>query len=195
MAVLAVPYLDYIDQDYRAFVFATHPTHGMLLLHCTRKKEKPPHFQAPGGHVDKEDFENAIARNPESSNPGVLLQGCKIGVARELYEETGIDIRSAFERLHPVRLRDEKSKESLFCEYKSRLFFKLSLEESDFVSVGIKSMNPKPPPLMISLSSEHQGFIFVPDASKAADLLIEHSGGKISKALMKAIAQGEIKST
>ena len=47
------------DDDYRAFLFAIHPSHGMLLLYCTRKKKKGPHYQVPGGHVDVEDFEAA----------------------------------------------------------------------------------------------------------------------------------------
>mmetsp|Transcript_1528 Transcript_1528/g.3255 ORF Transcript_1528/g.3255 Transcript_1528/m.3255 type:complete len:170 (+) Transcript_1528:229-738(+) len=101
-AVMSVRYQDYVKDDYRAFVFATHPTYGMLLLHCTRKKKKPPHFQAPGGHIDKEDFEAVIARTPGISDqgPALLIQASKIGAARELYEETGIDITSALDRYH-----------------------------------------------------------------------------------------------
>jgi len=133
---MAVSSQDNTENDYRAFLFATHPTYGMLLLHCTRKEEKPPHFQAPGsnrvimilipggsfplsifltpinylvhihlfiavgGHVDKEDFEDAIARSPGESHesPDILILAGKIGAARELYEETGIDIRSALDR-------------------------------------------------------------------------------------------------
>jgi len=194
---MAVSSQNNTENDYRAFLFATHPTYGMLLLHCTRKKKKPPHFQAPGGHVDKEDFEDAIARNPGESHesPDILILAGKIGAARELYEETGIDIRSALDRLHPVRLWKKSKKKSLFCELKHRLFFKLSFEGDDFLTAGNESMNTAPPPLMIKLSDEHQGFIFEPNASKSVDLLVEHSGGKVSKALEKAIKQDEIKST
>jgi len=194
---MAVSSQDNTENDYRAFLFATHPTYGMLLLHCTRKEEKPPHFQAPGGHVDKEDFEDAIARSPGESHesPDILILAGKIGAARELYEETGIDIRSALDRLHPVRLWNKVKKKSLFCEFKQRLFFKLSLEGGDFLTAGNKSMNTAPPPLMVKLSDEHQGFIFEPNALKSVGLLVEHSGGKVSKALEKAIKQDEIKST
>ena len=86
-----------MKEDYKAFIFAMHADHGLLLLHCTRKKKKPPHFQVPGGHIDVEDFENAMSR---STNHGsdLLMQACKIGAAREMFEETGIDVRSALER-------------------------------------------------------------------------------------------------
>lgn len=49
-------------------------------------------------------------------------------------------------------------------------------------------------PYQLKLSHEHQGFKFEPDATKAVDLLVEHSGGKVSKALSKAIEQGDIDS-
>ena len=91
---------EYAKEDYRAFLFAVHPGHGMLLLHCTRKKKKPPHFQCPGGHVDKEDFEYVILNTPGSNHRGspLLIHASKIGAARELFEETGIDVRSALNR-------------------------------------------------------------------------------------------------
>ena len=90
----------YIKDDYRAFIFATHPLYGILLLHCTRKKKKGSHFQAPGGHIDKEDFAVAVsnASGDSSQGPAILMQACKIGAGRELYEETGVDIRSELDR-------------------------------------------------------------------------------------------------
>jgi len=45
--------------DYRAFIFAILDDWGMLLLHCTRKPKKGPHYQLPGGHVDAEEFHSA----------------------------------------------------------------------------------------------------------------------------------------
>ena len=47
------------DEDYKAFILPIHPQHGILLLYCTRKKSKGSHHQLPGGHVDKEDFDEA----------------------------------------------------------------------------------------------------------------------------------------
>ena len=153
-------YEEYVKKDYRAFLFAIHPAHGMLLLYCTCKKKKGPHYQCPGGHVDREDY--AIAsRIPQISSLDLLTLGCKIGVARELYEETGIDIRSTLEdRVQPVRLREDDSSDDnrVVGEFKERLFFRLNLEDGDFVSTGLdsssnvlQSLNKTPPHLMVSL--------------------------------------------
>mmetsp|Transcript_11272 Transcript_11272/g.17212 ORF Transcript_11272/g.17212 Transcript_11272/m.17212 type:complete len:321 (-) Transcript_11272:79-1041(-) len=204
---------DYTTDDYRAFLFAQHPIHGLLLLYCSRKKNKPPHFQAPGGHVDKEDFNEALTRlqdttsssgvDLESSHP-LLLLACKIGAARELYEETGIDLRNHLDRLQPVQLRKSEKDNGLFttsCVLKHRLFFKICVTDDDFetkgfdymVALGLsQSMNTEAPMLMLKLSEEHQGFRFEPDPRRAVDLLTQHSGGKVSKALGMALAQGEI---
>ena len=46
----------FANSDFRAFVFVTHEKFGMLLLHCTKKKNKGPHFQLPGGHIDPSEF-------------------------------------------------------------------------------------------------------------------------------------------
>jgi len=194
-------YQKYIDLDYKAFVFATHPTYGILLLHCTRKKKKGPHFQSPGGHVDKEDYETAastLGKSPGDkgiNESDLLLLAGKIGAARELFEETGLNIRTDLDRLQAVHLRDrDKSKEKhLYCEMKERLFFKLCLKDDDFVLAGANctSLNSNPPDLRLRLSHEHQGFKFVASPKDAVGLLVQHSGGKVSKALQMAIEHGE----
>ena len=50
---------DFRKKDYRGFIFLVHQDHGLMLLHCTRKKNKPPHWQLPGGHVDEHEFVTA----------------------------------------------------------------------------------------------------------------------------------------
>ena len=199
--------VDYTTEDYRAFLFAQHPIHGLLLLYCSRKKNKSPHFQAPGGHVDKEDFDEALIRLQDttaSSSYPLLTSACKIGAARELYEETGIDLRNDLARLQPVQLQKVKKDGSVATTYilKQRLFFKICFTDADFVTEGFdsmvslglsQSMNTEAPMLMLKLSEEHQGFLFEPDPRRAIDLLKQHTGGKVSTALDMAMAQGEIK--
>ena len=51
--------VDYKSNDYRAFIFILHEDYGLMLLYCTRKKNKGPHWQLPGGHVDDEEFVRA----------------------------------------------------------------------------------------------------------------------------------------
>ena len=77
---------DYKRIDYRGFAFVVHPQHGMLLLHCTRKPKKGPHFQLPGGHIDNFEFE--IAKEKSNQGSDILIEAAKMGTARELYEET-----------------------------------------------------------------------------------------------------------
>lgn len=123
--------------DYRAFCVLLHPRYGILLLHCTRKSNKGPHYQLPGGHVDKDEFD--LYDNN-------LYQAAQAGAARELYEETGIDLRHApaLDRLLPLVLNPEyrngipttsskKPKQfALPNMFKSRLFFIAVLSEDEF---------------------------------------------------------------
>lgn len=189
-----------MDQDYRAFVFALHPAYGMVLLHCSRKKRKPPHFQCPGGHVDQADFVRAsgllgLGQNLVSPiSPELLNLAGKIGAARELNEETGIDAREDLDRLEPVRLRpSDNGNNEMDNELKGRLFFRLTLVDSDFFVSGgnYTAMNGVPPDLKLRLSHEHQGFIFEPDPRDAPRQLLLHSGGKVSKALEMALQNDE----
>ena len=49
--------VDFTKNYYRGFVLCIHAMHGLMMLHCTRKKTKPPHYQLPGGHVDAFEFQ------------------------------------------------------------------------------------------------------------------------------------------
>ena len=124
--------LDFTNADYRGFIFATHEDHGFLLLHCTRKKKKPHHFQLPGGHVDTFEFTEAKAKTNNVKDQ-LLLAG-KLGAARELYEETGLDIRESLDRIRPTKLYQGDKKHKLPNEYKGRLFYSVSLRDDDFLT-------------------------------------------------------------
>jgi 8-oxo-dGTP pyrophosphatase MutT (NUDIX family) len=69
--------VDYKSVDYRGFVFVVHHAHGMMLLRCTRKKNKPHHWQLPGGHIDKTEFVEAGKSLRRSASPFLL---CSLSV-------------------------------------------------------------------------------------------------------------------
>jgi 8-oxo-dGTP pyrophosphatase MutT (NUDIX family) len=87
----------------------------------------------------------------------LLMKACKVGAARELWEETKIDIRKDLDRLEPAILRntedpanDEEHEHGgdeeddattttttiLSNEYKHRLFFFLLVDDDDFPGEG-----------------------------------------------------------
>lgn len=127
---------DYSKRDYKAFCLLLHRKHGGLLLHCTRKKTKPPHYQLPGGHIDHGDFRQ-IAKNLNSVVPQQqLYYAARIGCAREVYEETGLDFRNRLDEFLPMILYGSEQRDLddkiLINEYKSRLFFVCEVFDDDF---------------------------------------------------------------
>lgn len=129
--------VDYKSVDYRGFIFVVHKQYGLMLLYCTRKKKKGPHYQLPGGHVDEPEFFAAAEESRDRQTQ--LLLASRAGAARELYEETGLDVRNQLERLDPAALRndvelDKHGKEMLKNELKHRLYFFLPVTDADFWS-------------------------------------------------------------
>jgi len=84
---------------------------------------------------------HTLSAKQKSDRANQLLLACKSGAARELFEETGIDVRSQLERIVPARLRTEtKVKQGtaiLPNEYKHRLFFFLTVTDDDFAKEGV----------------------------------------------------------
>lgn len=64
-----------------------------------------------------------------------LLLASKRGAARELFEETGIDVQKSLDRVQPLALTQEMSSGPRN-EYKHRLFYVLKVTDSDFSSTG-----------------------------------------------------------
>jgi 8-oxo-dGTP pyrophosphatase MutT (NUDIX family) len=197
--------VDYKSVDYRGFIFVVHKQHGLMLLHCTRKKKKGPHFQLPGGHID--EFEFFAAAEQSSDSQTQLLLAARAGAARELYEETGLDVRNQLDRLEPAALRndvevDKHGKEILKNELKHRLYFFLPVTDDDFWSSDkgdceAGKMHPmgaalgyEGSQLMLRLSVEHQGWMFEKDPNKSAEMLAVHSGGQGAIALRMSMARG-----
>lgn len=194
----------YKNIDYRGFVFVIHNQYGMLLLHCTRKPKKGPHYQLPGGHIDDFEFEHAIEKhgnNPSSFNK-VLLEAAKMGTARELYEETGIDIRSQLHRLEPVQLQSQSQTRSmdnpsgvgLVNMLQNKIYFFLNVSDDDFLTVGDGLMHPhggeNGKHLALRISHEHSGFMFENDPLQSIEKIAKHSGGTGARALRMSMHMG-----
>lgn len=193
---------EFSNADYRAFVFVIHQKYGMVLLHCTKKPSKGPHFQLPGGHIDQNEF--VAAGMTSGGNPKVhLLAAAKLGAARELFEETSIDVRQNLKRLQPAPLRLVGTDKELHCELKKRIYFFLKVTDEDFWTEereGFSSimrseldvpLGPKGKRLMLKLSEEHSGFKFQKEPRDAAELLKKHSGGVGSEALLMALVRSK----
>jgi len=69
----------------------------------------------------------------------IILEACKLGASRELYEETGIDIRCKLERLKPAALqRSTDAMDMLGCMLKDKCYFHLVVSDEDFFSLVSK---------------------------------------------------------
>lgn len=140
------------EEDYRAFLFAIHPDHGLLVVKSRVKPSKGSYWQVPGGHLDDSDYEwaaDSIHRKAEQ-----LQFAGQIGVTRELYEETGIDIRQDLSRLELAELGGKKNDaglKSLQNLYKERLFYFLRLKDADFPSSGVKPRGVEGSDLHVSI--------------------------------------------
>jgi len=161
--------LDFAKADHHGFVMAIHPEHGYALLHCARKKKKLNHFQLPGGHVDDFEFKDAAAVHPDDPKAQLQLAG-QMGSARELCEETGMDLRAQLDWLQPANLRAKGKKNKLSNEFKHRLFYKVELTDDDFLkeqNMPIAdaaflqhAMGAQPPPFKVSLSTDLGSFVW-----------------------------------
>mmetsp|Transcript_81388 Transcript_81388/g.143665 ORF Transcript_81388/g.143665 Transcript_81388/m.143665 type:complete len:190 (+) Transcript_81388:60-629(+) len=157
--------------EQRAFILARHSRHGLMLLQAEKKK-KGIHFQLPGGHVDKGEIDKLGLADAEVA-----------AAARELFEETGLDLRSHLQRLRRCRFGAEVQK-----RLGTRAFFEVDLYDED--SLHHNSREDLVAPItvetgfLLHLSHEHTGFAFEKDLQRAADMTSKHSGGKCSIAIM-----------
>lgn len=166
---------------FRSFVIAAHDKYGILLLRAYKKK-KGEHFQLPGGHVDSGDWPNSKFSESSTCSNIVKVEAGRNAAARELFEETGIDVRSEEGKL---RLRYLER-----CGQKNRFYFSLELSDADNPDLedsgGTKALSGHS--FALRLSKEHTGFTFVKDASVAVEMTVLHSNGKSSAALQQYAA-------
>lgn len=173
---LQQPLLDDVPQ-MRAFLLVRHAEYGYLLLRSFKRK-KGEHYQLPGGRVDPGD-----AVKPENPQDTARRAG-----ARELFEETRIDVRTTLDRLTPLLSNNA------FAPY---YYFELQLQPSDNHLTApppnsggdVPAANITQPvsgePFGLILSSEHTGFRFVQDLEEAACLTAKHSGGRNAQFLRR----------
>lgn len=103
-----------------------------------------------------------------------------VGAARELWEETGLDLRHELERLHHVAIDGQ-------ADLEGRRYYEVTLRAGDSVPGGQLPYTGEQ--FLLRLSEEHQGFAFEPDGCKAAEMIAQHSGGQNRLALLEIVAQ------
>lgn len=125
------------------------------------------------------------------------MHASKTGAARELWEETGIDVRNELDRLLPPFLHDP-SEAAMPNEYENRIYYFLMVTDTDFANdedSAVAPMNASDDAsfkhIKLKISEEHGGFTFEPDMKKAAEEIQLHSGGKNSKVLRMAMKLDE----
>jgi len=149
--------------EFKSFIFAFHPSYGFLLLKAYKRK-KGLHYQVPGGRVDQHELEDQLC--------------FQVAAARELFEETGIDVRSNLGRLQELDVKQTKRK-YFYMELENK--DSVPLFEEDVLMVSIEGEYKNKRTFNLKFSHEHKGAIFE-EPSKVAERIQHHSGGKNSVA-------------
>ena len=74
----------------------------------------------------------------DASKEKIILEACKVGAARELFEETGIDVRNQLDRLEPAAILPPELGDKLSCMLKNKCYFHLEVNDKDFPSAVSK---------------------------------------------------------
>ena len=167
---------------------------------CTvhENQRKDPTTNSQVGHIDNFEFEYAADKCSHSNSPNrlndVLLEAAKMGTARELFEETGIDVRGQLERLDPAPLYDGGNlKGGPMNMLDRKLYFSLNVTDDDFLrgQEGLTHPNDEHGKhLALKISHEHSGYIFVNDPMQSIEMIVKHSGGTGARALRMSMTRG-----
>jgi hypothetical protein len=193
--------VDYKKADYSAMVFVVHRTRGMLLLHIDDLKGNKK-SQVPSGKILEEEFLDAAML---SGSHNVQLQiAAREAAARQLYENTGLDIRGDPDRFKPAILRlnppvDARGVQYLKNEYDNKLYYFLQVDDNDFSPItyadtsgqtGFKLKRPSEDPgdnaLTLRLHDTYGGFTFILDPGDAAKIL-KQDGNKAATSALQMI--------
>lgn len=185
--------VDYKKADYTSMVFVVHRTLGMLLLYVGDGANQKS--QIPCGQIQEKEFLDAAQK---SGSGNVQLQiAAREAAARQLFENTGLDIRGHIDRFKPAILRlnppvDAKGVQYLKNEYNNRLYYFLQVDEQDFAAISESdasgkltrpSEDPGDSPLALRLRDNYNGFTFILDPSDAAKILKEDGSKEATHAL------------
>jgi hypothetical protein len=179
--------VDYKSADFRAMVFVVHRTRGMLLLQGSKASSLNSRNNVPGGAISEEEFLDAAK---QSGSPQVQLQiAARIAAARQLFENTGLDIRQQANRFKPAVLNVNPTMnpvrgfQYLRNENENKLYYFLQVDEDDFSklkdqqkdTLNAKSKKPSvdagDEPVALKLSNSYSGFEFVHDPVDATEVL------------------------
>ncbi|KEP65160.1 UNVERIFIED_CONTAM: hypothetical protein HHA_242270 [Hammondia hammondi] len=204
-------------EGLRGFAIAWRAAGGFLVLRS--EKSKGVHFQIPGGHAEfprdaasAADFlahqtipvsphsfsASGKGREPENKKKHVDEEEvARAACARELYEETGIDVRKDLSRLVPLAsagVGPFNNRFYFFLHLTDELLANapLAIQAEDAAKGETRALlypdnyDHQSPELQVQLAvglNEHTGFRLVSGAKEAADLVIRHAGGRSTRAL------------
>ncbi|OII77962.1 NUDIX family protein [Cryptosporidium andersoni] len=160
-------------RNFKAFVIVKHSKYGYLVLKsASDKSKKLGQCELPGGRLEENDFVG------ESDQTKIFQRAA----ARELFEETGIDVRYNMQRL--IKFENTRIP-------RKWQFFYLEINDDDLNNI-LKSHYDKNyikksssgEGSILRLSSEHDSFMFIKDLKEAAKSIQRHSQGVCSKALI-----------
>ena len=93
--------------------------------------------------MDEFEFQEAAKHPDKNDRNSQLLHAGKTGAVRELFEETGLDLRAQLDRFQPAHLHrangddDNNNNKKLPNEYKHRLFYTVTVTDADFPKHGV----------------------------------------------------------
>lgn len=148
--------------DYFLPLFVFHATtHSHWLSSCSSSSFRSVNALVCGPFVLGSILLYPAHESPNGKNE-LLVRACRHGAVRELYEETGIDLRQQLDRVQPARIRSDAATGEggiattsststnspnptipLSNEYKHRLFYVVVVNDQDFATTeGVPPQHP-----------------------------------------------------